>query len=441
MIKDTNQARQSNAPECKIVYQYLQNRTATLSPLELIQEWQNLLQQGRNGDREVSAALEQIILATQPRFDLFLSHCFQIILDRWAATPQSLLYIDRLFNTLDVVGKTRSYDRRRKQLAQLIKNYQQTASYSYLRAVAAIISPHPNTRPESPLITDQQFDSSSDTFKTIADTYLVRYTYLYQCFLPQEKQFCHLTSLIEKLSFQRQQDFEILLSKHIIYRFRLKQLAKMKLLVKGAGKMIVKANNPSLLSEKNFRVALQHYVGKIEGKGTLLERSQHLNARNKQKNSYLEFKRDLYNFITSDIKPRNHTYNFNSRFKQKLLGIFTQSDGKPLNKTLILQTCRQLFSFLIVDYSVSSNTERFSQLVANLGTAQVMLILIKITLVCPESKLDLEKKICSIVARYQSQNVRETIWLLKCLEHLLISFSVYFGNLDVSVARSVVSTL
>lgn len=61
----------------------------------------------------------------------------------------------------------------------------------------------------------------------------------------------------------------------------------------------------------------------------------------------------------------------------------------------------------------------------------------KIVLICPESKPDLERKICSLVARYQLQNVRDFPWLIKSLEHLLIVFSVYYGSIDVPKAKSV----
>ncbi|HEY9770626.1 MAG TPA: hypothetical protein V6C71_19410 [Coleofasciculaceae cyanobacterium] len=37
---------------------------------------------------------------------------------------------------------------------------------------------------------------------------------------------------------------------------------------------------------------------------------------------------------------------------------------------------------------------------------------------------------------YQLQNIQDARWLIKSLEHLLIAFSIYFGNIDVSIASS-----
>ncbi len=445
MIRDiSGSSRQPIDQECNIVYDYLRQRSAIQSPPELIQEFQNLLQQGRNEDTKISRILEKIIFAPKPRFEIFLSHCFYLILDCWLDTPESMDYVDQLANIFEALGKTRSYDRRRKQLVQLVEDYQQTASYLQVKAVIAIIHPQPigNESGENFLINNEVSGNNSSHIKKTTNTYLLRYPYLYQHLLPSDEQFKqlhHLPLFIEQLRDKRQQDFEILLSQHIIYRFRLKQVARMKLLTKGAGKMITKVDNPSLLSERAFRTALKQYVGKIDNKNTTLERAQRFVVENELCRNYGEFKQNLYNFIVSDIKPRNNTYKFSSRFQQKLADIFPQSDAKSLNRTLILQTCRQLFSFLIVDHTVSPNPQRFAELISNLGTAQVMMMLVKITLICPESKSDLEKKICSIVSHYQLQNIQEILWLIKSLEHLLVAFSIYFGNLDVSLVKSAIT--
>lgn len=441
MIRDINSSTQQAIDrDCNIVYEYLRQCAAIRSPSEVIQEFERLFHQGKNEDPKVSKALEKIIFFPQAQqFNKFLSYCCYLILDCWLDKPKTIAYFPQLLNTFDTIGSVKSYDRRRKQLIQLIKNYQQTESYLQLKAIIAIINPQTiaNHSLAIAIATNEVVSSSSNSQrKTIVNSYLLRYTYLYKYFCPQNAQIDRLTTFIHKLEQDRQKDFEILLSQHIIYRFRLKQLAKMKLLAKGAGKIITKVDNPSLLSEKAFKIALQQYIGKIEYNQTILERSQRFIAENDLRNTYQVFKQDLSHFLTSNIQPRNSTYQFKPRLEQKLADIFPQSDAKPLNRTLILQTCRQLFSFLIVDPALTTEPKEFVELIANLGTAQVMMILLKIALICPESTADLEKKIYLIVTYYQLQNIQDARWLIKSLEHLLIAFSIYFGNIDVSIASS-----
>jgi len=423
-----------------VVYEYLQQQAVVRSPSELIRKFQNLLQNGRNEEAAVSQAFEKIIFSQESQFDLFLSQCFYHIISVWLDSPESLTHIAQLLDIPNLVAQSRSYDRRRKQLIQSIKNYQVSASYQQLEFVVNIIGSSEAIVEDlhSSLTTNKSLDSKAGKTPLVAN-YLIRYPYLYQQLLPEEAAIPRLLEQVRELQNQRQTDFEIKLSKHIIYRFRLKQLAKMRMMTRSAGKMIVKADNPSLLSEKAFRIALQQYVGKLDRGYTLQERAQLFIAENKHRSTYNTFKQDLYRFIVKDIKPRNKTYQFESRLKQKLDSIFPQANEKSLNSTQVLQTSRQLFSFLIVDPNDSKNSAQFEELVANLGTAQAVNILVKVVLICPESKTDLERKIWAISNRYRSETVQSHPWLLKALEHLLIAFSIYFGSVDVSIAKSVVS--
>ncbi len=430
---DSKQTQSALDSECQIIYQYLRQHTALSSPPETVKEFQNLFLPATERDMQISQALEKIFASDKQYFHGFLSHCCYSILDCWADSSATT-FLGQLLDTFTTFAQTQTYDRRRKHLARTIADYQQTEAYLQLKAVAVIIEPQAPTKLDSVNLASNGTSSKSDrqSQMTLSD-YISRYTYLYRHFLPHDSP-PHLTRFIQQLQEERQRDFEIQLSKHIIYRFRLKQLAQMKLLSKGAGKMITRADNPSLLSERAFKVAWQQYLNKIENH-TMLERSQRFVAENKFRSSYSEFKQDLYSFLTYNIKPKNRTYQFNRQLKQKLAEIFPQSDAKPLNKTLILQTCRQLISFLIVDSNQPHSKARFAELTANLGTAVATAILVKIVLICPESKIDLAKKIGAIATHSQLEEAHAIPWLIKALEHLLVAFSIYFGNFDLSLAK------
>ena len=427
--------------QSSIIYEYLRQCAAIQSPPAVIEKFRSLFLQGKNENSQVSKALEKIIFSPvgQKQFDVILSHCCYLILDCWSDTQESLSYAAELIGTFDLINQTKSYDRRRKQLIQLIKDYQQTELYFQLRAIIVILNPQDVTNVvlADEISTNEASGSSSSCSNKIISIYLARYTYLYDYCLPQNSELNQLKEFIKTLQTKRKQDFEVRLSKHLIYRVRLKQIAQMKLLSKGAGKAITKVDNPTLLSERAFKKAIKQYIGQVEKQGTILQQAQNFVTANNLRNSYQIFKQDLYVFLTNNIKPRNNSYQFKSKLKQKLKQIFPQSDAKPLNNSLILQTCRQLFSFLIVEKSSPLDPNKFTELIVNLGTAQAMTILIKITLICPESKADLEEKISLVVTYYQLHSIQDTPWLVKTLEHLLIAFSIYFGDIDVSIAKNI----
>ena len=441
-MKNTGGLQQPIEREMNLVYDYLYNCAITQTPQTTIENFNVLFARGKNDDVEVSRALNKILTfpINRQQFEQFFSHCFYLIFNCWVANSQSLSHTFQLFQNITSIANTSSYDRRRQQLIKLISNYQQSEAYLKLKAVINIINfPDKSSDRYSHLIRSEISNELSNSKHDITvERYIYRYTFLYEHFAPQNSKFNQLNQLIYSLKNIHSRDFEIKLSRHIIYRFRLKQIAKMNLLSKGAGKIITKIDNPSLLSERVFRQALQQYIGKSD-KQDLLKQAQSFIANNKIHSNYKLFKQNLYLFLIQDIKPKNSNYQFEQKLKSKLETIFFQSNNKSANNTLILQTCRQIFSFIIIESHSKSNPQKFADLVANLGTAQIMMILIKIILICPESKSDLEKKIFLIVHHYQLHNIKDVPWLFKTLEHLLIAFSIYFGKIDVSIAKSSIS--
>ena len=424
--------------EANVIYEHLR-KCAIESPSDVIQEFRNLLLLSKKINSRVSNALETVLFSNrQQQFNTVLNNCSWIILDCWLDNRRSRSYIPQLLDTFDLVAQTYSYNRQRKQLVRSIKDYQQSELYFQIRAAIAIIKPKDFTRLDLiTLLSARMSDTTgSHANNDRIDIYLPRYPYLYHNFIPKNIQTKHLVTLIERSQKKRQKEFDILLSKYIIYRFRLKQLEKMEPLSKEANKTITKVDNPSLLSYKASSAAFKQYLSKVNGY-SLLEKARLFTEENKSRASYRVFKQDLYRFIAADITPINNTFKFKNRLETKLEGMFAESNDKPLNKALIVQTCRQLLSIMIINQSNSNNSLEIKELIANLGATQTTLILTKIVLICPELKVDLEKKIFSLVARYQLQKAAEVSWLIKALEHLAISLNICFGNIDTSIAKSI----
>ena len=440
MINDINGSiHQSIDREANVIYEHLRQR-ANESPSDVIREFRNLLLLSKKISSRVSNALESVLFSNrQQQFNTVLNNCCWIIIDCSIDNRRSMSYIFQLLDTFDLVAQTYSYNRQRKQLVQSIKDYQQSELYFQIRAAIAIIKPKDITRLDLITLLSARISdtTSSHINKEHIDIYLPRYPYLYHNFIPKSIQTKHITTLIERLQKKRQKEFEILLSKYIVYRFRLKQLERIEPSFKEANKTITKVDNPSLLSYKASSAAFKQYLSRVNGY-SILEKARIFIEENESRTSYQIFKQDLCQFITANITPTNNTFKFKNRLESKLEEMLTESNNEPLNKALMVQTCRQLLSILIIDRSKSSDSLNFKELIVNLGATQTTLILTKIVLICPELKIDLEKKIFSLAACYQQQKAREISWLIKALEHLTISFSICFGNIDTSIAKSAI---
>jgi hypothetical protein len=426
--------------EIEAIYEHIRQCASNKPPESVINQFKCLFLECKHENSQISKALEKIIFSPlgQQKFDLMLTNCCYLIIDCWSNQPESLKLIDELINIFNSVNQAKSYDRRKKQLIQLIGDYQKIELYLQLRAIVSIITVEESAKSiPTKTISTGSISTNSTSTNIIINTYIRRYTYLYEYFLSGTEHIPQLTKLIKTTQATRRENFEIQLSKHIIYRVRLQQVARIGLLSKGAGKIITRVENPTLLSEKAFKVAMRQYIGKIDGEYTLLQLAQRFLVQNNLRNCYQEYKRDLHQYLINNIERQNNNYQFESKLRQKLNQIFPQSDSKSLNQNLILQTCRQLFSFMIVEVFPNSqpNYQQFSELISNLGTAQTVAILIKLILICPEAKSDLEKKMALITTYYQLHSIKQVPWLVKTLEHLLIAFSIYLGKVDVSIAK------
>ncbi|MGF1541732.1 MAG: hypothetical protein ACFCU5_15005 [Pleurocapsa sp.] len=422
MIED-NLSWQPIQQKAVIIYEHLARCAELLDPESVINEVRYLFLHGKIETVEVVKALEEIIAShiSDREFGKFINSCFHLIINIWLTKSQSREYILGLITVFDDFNpRSKSYNRYKVKLTQLICQYQTSDFYFQLRSLVAVIN----------------FDGSKSDTDTQIHSLIPRYPYLYQHYFLENDYINASVELISTIQANNQQKFEFQLSKYIIYQIRLLQAARIRLLSKGAGKAIHRVNNPTLLSDKNFKIAIKHYIGKIDGEHTLVQISQKLTGRKKAGDSYQNFKQELKQYLLGNFTSQNPYYHFDKQLEHKLNVTFSQSDRRVLNNSLILQTCRQLISFLIIQNAQTPNFERYKDLAANLGTAQVVLLLVKILLICPEVKPDLDKKIVLLFNHYQNHKIEEVLWLVKSLEYLVIANSIYFGKVDVSLAKN-----
>ena len=415
-----------------IIYEHFTQCAKILEPESVTNEVRCLFLQGKVETPIIVRAIEDILTSqiSNRDFNKFVNCCLEIIINIWLTQPASKEYIPYLVTVLSEVNpRFKSYNRNKTKLTKLICQYIKSEGYLRLKSLVEFIN----------------YDGSKNLdMEAKAASLIQRYPYLYEHYLLEddytldylENNYSDVSKkLISTIQVKNQKRFEVQLSQYIIYQIRLFQFARMRLLSKGAGKAINRVQNPTLLSDKDFKLAFKYFIGKIDGNNTLLQLSKKFANRNKIGNHYKIFKQELHQYLIHSIQVKDINYHFSTKLEAKILAIFIRSDNRELNKSLILQTCRQLISFLVMGSSDYPDFNQFADLVANLGTAQAVFLLVKIVLICPEVKSDLEKKMMIILNYYQDCKIEEVLWLIKSLEYLEIAFSIYFGKVDVSIAK------
>lgn len=407
----------------KIIYNYLREYLTNHSPEETIAEFRCLFIEGISQNIAVRKAIEDIVYSKikREKFFYILNYCFYIIVNRWSYSGDRI-YIGQLLSLFDNLNHTAKYYTRRKQkITILLQEFVNSKHYIELKRITVVF---------------ENKITNNDKDTTIANL-LPRYTYLYQPLLVREKNIKELTDSIQKLQIERTKSFELKLAQHIIYRTRLIEIAKAQQFSHGAGKIIRRIPNPTLLSNKDLKVVLKQYIKKIDKKTTLYQLSRKFVASNKQAISYREFKRNLYFYLSYNIEPKNNNYDFSKKLWNLLDCIYYQSDTLPIDDNLTLRTCRKLYQYLLISNTDKNKHDLLIKLISSLGTAQTVMLLIKIVLICPLIKTDLEQRLAILYGCYESKNIEDVTWMVKFLEHFLIAFSIYFGKIDISLAKAI----
>lgn len=406
-----------------ILYEYFRHCLSHQSPQEVLDEFRCLFIEGRSKQPSIREALEKIILSQQgqEKFNYIINHCCHIIINAWSNQPELQKFIPNLITIFDfITPKTNCYDRRKSRLLKLVVNFKDTEQYLKLTRLVDLLT-------SSQLINLESNGKIGELAK--------RYFYLYEYLLLGSDQSPEEKKLIKEIYQHNQKCFEFQLSQHIIYRARLVQIARARQFSQGAGKIIRRVPNPTLLSEKDLKIAIKQYLGKVNQADNICQSARKFLTENKFRRSYREYHRDLYNYLVDSIVPRQEDYPFANKLQQIFYKIKSPGNTLELTEVVMLSTSRQLLKYLVASTYEQPEHYQFIELIKYLGTVQTITLLIKIILVCPQAKPDLEKKFAILFNHYQFYQFNEVPWLVKSLEHLLITFSLYFGKIDLSIAK------
>ena len=408
----------------KIIYDYLRENVTNHSFDEVAIEFRLIFLEGRSQNSKIQETIEQIVTSqvAKDKFFYLLNYCFYILIDCWFDSEIGQQKICQLLAEFaDANYEVQCYNRRRQKVLALTKAFLSSKYYARLKRIAIVIKNNP-------------LEQSNDA--TTIDLLAPRYTYLYKPLLIGKENIAETARFIRELQSNRSKSFEFKLAQHVIYRSRLIEVAKAKQFSHGAGKIIRRVPNPTLLSDRDLRVALKQYIKKLDGKLTLCQTARKFVLENSKGICYGEFKQNLYQYLVENIEPKNNQYSYHTKLRELIDNAYYQFEGQEIGESLILQTCRKLYQSLIVNNAEKTQHHTLIKLIQTLGTGKTVMLLIKILLICPKAKPDLEQRLAILFAYYEDKSIAEVPWLAKFLEHFLVAFSIYFGKLDISLGKT-----
>jgi hypothetical protein len=113
-----------------------------------------------------------------------------------------------------------------------------------------------------------------------------------------------------------------------------------------------------------------------------------------------------------------------------------ENHNQPFNSFLLTATCRDLFKFLTVDNAKNLNHDILLDTVNQLSPFFVAELLLRILLLCPQSRVHLDKRLAIVFIHYANAEQHETNWLIQLLEYLNIAYCTNLGSVVIPRARA-----
>ena len=381
------------------IYDHLLHCVRTESANAVLKRFHTLFIAGLHyPEPTVKAALNQLVISIQGRedFALFFNRCCYILVNSWQNQPDCRGMIPELVTVLGrmsaapaTLGRSRSTTR----LRSLMQQFSQSVYYQRLRRFAEFITPHTSASSSRPL-----------------STILRRYPYLYQhCLVSKDDSQEHQTT-VRQVQQQAQEQFELDLSHYLTGIFKrpapsgqIIEPARRTQLILPASGPLIKSQNPTLLGDRELCGTLKHYIGRVDSQGSYRDGAKHFILRNQSTQSYLGFKKNLYEYLVASVDPKFGRCRFNQQLQKQFDALLPECNDRPMSEFLLVRTCNRLFNFLVVESRQRPNHTVFMDLINNVGSTATVGLLLKVVLLCKKNQTLSRKSACAPVQPLRSQ--------------------------------------
>ncbi|MDB9496804.1 hypothetical protein PN441_00575 [Spirulina major CS-329] len=406
----------TQSPE-SLIYQSFAMLVQAHPPLEVIDHVQHLIVDTHNiQDLNLKATLDQIVLAKNAPtvFPQFLLHCCLILIDFWQLDPKAHAFIPQLVACFDHLPSP-GYKQARAvhRLRELVAEFLKTEQYTILHRIAQLYQP-----------------------TQIADHHplgalLGRYPFLFKTLLLNDESDYEQQQTVRYLYTRHQERYEFQLNRFVTYQARLADIARARQLSQGAGRVIRREKNPTLLSDRELATALRHFWDKRPGRETSKELAQRLRFGISHFSSYASFKAQLHQYLVHSL-PSSSPYPMSNQLQTYLHNILPRYDQRRPDESLSLRTATKLLGLLMIEKDNNPDHYRFIEAVANLGATYTIGMLMKLTLLSPPLVPELEKRLTRLFLHYQTFPQQDVAWLIQVLENYQLASSIYRGSVDLS---------
>ncbi|NER94070.1 MAG: hypothetical protein F6J86_09560 [Symploca sp. SIO1B1] len=149
---------------------------------------------------------------------------------------------------------------------------------------------------------------------------------------------------------------------------------------------------------------------------------------------YKDFKHNLLNYLFYSLNDQDLDQTAKKQLIQYLDNLYDSYHTQPWDNQLLLRTCNRLIEYLIT-VNQANPSPLFIYLVTQGRDLTLAIILLKLVLLCPQSRTNLECRIAQLIEHYQSQSASDCQWLINFLEVLQVTLGVYAEDVQYNLVE------
>lgn len=149
---------------------------------------------------------------------------------------------------------------------------------------------------------------------------------------------------------------------------------------------------------------------------------------------YQDYKESLFDYLCFLISQPALLAILEADLKGKLPQLYREYRTKTINPSLRLRTCNRLIDYLTTEDG-QQPSQLFVQLLSLGNPLNVVILLLKIVLISPNSELYLEARLADLIRYYKPFIEAECRSIIQFLEICSVTFAIYSDNVEYSLVK------
>ena len=144
---------------------------------------------------------------------------------------------------------------------------------------------------------------------------------------------------------------------------------------------------------------------------------------------YQEFKQSLQKYLIFSTSSREHANSLNLKLSKKLNELYVEYEDQPVDKALVLRTCNRVIECLTTE-DRQHPSELFILLLSQGNPLTLVITLLKLILICRNSRTHLESRIAMLISYYEQYAQEDCQFIVNFMEIFNITFAIYAENVE-----------